>query len=174
MIFVAANDHIKDAIATAIQMEKDGYSFYTKAAAQSTDPNGTKIFESLANDELIHLETFKRLFANEIEETEYQKLVNSSKKYASLSVFPKDPANKDDVQPDTNDLDALHSAMDSEKEAIEYYTKILDKVDNEAISKIIKEIIHQEKQHYLILQEEFDFLGRVGYWYEVDSLSMEY
>ena len=168
------SDEIRDAIATAIQMEKDGYSFYTKAAAQSTDPNGTKIFESLANDELIHLETFKHLFANEMEETEYQQLVNSSKKYAALTVFPKDPANKDDVSPDTNDLDAIHSAMDSEKEAIEYYTSILDKVDDERISNILKEIIHQENQHYSILQEEFEYLGRTGNWYGVDSLSMEY
>ena len=171
---MADNDQIRDAIATAIQMEKDGYSFYTKAAAQSTDPNGSKIFQGLANDELIHLETFKRMFANEIEVTEYEQLVNSSKKYATLTVFPKDPANKDDVSPDTNDLDAIHSAMDSEKEAIEYYTSILEKVDDERISKILKEIIHQEKQHYFILQEEFEYLGKAGYWYGVDSLSMEY
>lgn len=171
---MAVNDQTRDAIATAIQMEKDGYSFYTKASAQTSDKSGSKIFESLAKDELLHLETFKNIFANEMGETEYQQLVNSSKKYASLTVFPKDLATQKDSSPDTNDLDALHTAMDSEKEAIDYYTRILEKVDNESVAKIIKEIIHQEKQHYLILEEEFNFLGRTGYWYDVESLSMEY
>ena len=167
------SDEIRDAIATAIQMEKDGYAFYTKASAQTSNPSGSKIFDSLAKDELLHLETFKNLFANEIDEVEYQQLVNSSKKYASLTVFPNDLAGEKG-DPDTNDLDALNSAMNSEKEAIEYYASILEKVDNENIANILKEIIHQEKKHYLILEEEFNYLGRTGYWYDVESLSMEY
>ena len=171
---MADNDLIRDAIATAIQMEKDGYSFYTKASAQTSNPSGSKIFESLAKDELLHLETFKRIFANEMDQTEYQQLANSSKKYATLTVFPKDLATKEGANPDTNDLDALHTAMNSEKEAIEYYSTILEKVDNENVAKILKEIIHQEKQHYLILEEEFNYLGKTGYWYDVESLSMEY
>ena len=65
---MADNQLIKDAIATAIQMEKDGYAFYTKASAQTTNQSGSKIFASLAQDELLHLETFKRLFVNEIDE----------------------------------------------------------------------------------------------------------
>jgi len=45
-------ENIKNAIKTAIQMEKDGHSFYKKAAAQTTSEMGKSIFESLANDEL--------------------------------------------------------------------------------------------------------------------------
>ena len=50
-------EDIKDAIKTAIQMEKDGYSFYKKAASQTNSDMGKTIFESLANDELLHLVT---------------------------------------------------------------------------------------------------------------------
>jgi len=38
-----------DAIKNTIQMEKDGYSFYIKAASQTTSEMGKKIFESLVD-----------------------------------------------------------------------------------------------------------------------------
>ena len=168
------NDPVRKAIATAIQMEKEGYAFYTKASAQTSSPSGCKIFEGLAKDELLHLESFKRIFANEIGETEFQELTNSSKKYAELTVFPKDLVGQKGGSPDANDLDALNAAMNSEKEAIEYYTGILENVNDEGVARIIKEIIHQEKQHYFLLEEEFNYIGKTGYWYDVDSLSQEY
>jgi len=171
---MALDNPVKEAIATAIQMEKDGYAFYTKASAQTSNPIGSKIFEGLAKDELLHLEVIKRLFANEIGEVEYMLLANSSKKYAELTVFPKDLASQKGASSDTNDLDALNAAMNSEKTAIDYYTGILEKVDNESVAKIIQEIIHQEKQHYFILEEEFNYIGKTGYWYDVDALSQEY
>ena len=49
-------ENVKDAILTAIQMEKDGYSFYMKAAAQTNSDMGRSIFESLASDEQQHLD----------------------------------------------------------------------------------------------------------------------
>ena len=47
------------AIETAIQIEKDGLAFYTEAARQTGDPNGKKMFQSLARDEAAHLRLFK-------------------------------------------------------------------------------------------------------------------
>ena len=165
---------VKEAIQQAIQMEKDGYAFYKRAAAQTANETGSKIFESLARDEELHLETFQKLFEDQIEKAEYDKLVNSSKKYANLPVFPKDLRSAEGANPDVNDLDALSAAMNSEKEAIDYYTKILDKTEGEDARAIIKEIIHQEKKHYYILEEEFNFLGKTGYWYDSEHLSLEY
>ena len=51
---------------------------------------GREIFESLANDELIHLDTFQKIFEKRLGKEEWRTLVNSSKKYANLQVFPKD------------------------------------------------------------------------------------
>jgi rubrerythrin len=165
---------VKEAILQAIQMEKDGYAFYKRAAAQTSSETGSRIFESLAKDEQLHLATFQKLFEDQIQKSEYDKLVNSSRKYATLPVFPKNLTSKEGANPDTNDLDALNAAMNSEKEAIEYYTQILDKTEGEDARNIIKEIIHQETSHYFILEEEFDFLGRTGYWYDSEHLSLEY
>ena len=163
-------DNVKDAIKTAIQMEKDGYAFYKKASSQTSSEMGKEIFESLANDEQLHLEVFQKLFEDKIEKSEWNDLVNSSKKYTEIDVFPKDLKQIEGANPDANELDAIHIAMDSEKNAIDYYGKIKEKINEEEIKKIINEIIEQEKNHYSILQEEFDHLSKTGYWFELDFL----
>lgn len=164
------DDDVKNAIKTAIQMEKDGFAFYKKASAQTSSDMGRDIFESLANDEQLHLEVFEKLFQDRIEKTEWDNLVNSSKKYAEINIFPKDLKQIEGANPDTNELDALEIAMNSEKEAIDYYGEIKEKTKEDDIRKIINEIIEQEKNHYSILQEEFDYLSKTGYWFELDFL----
>jgi rubrerythrin len=163
-------DDVKDAIKTAIQMEKDGYSFYKKAAAQTSNQMGKSIFESLASDELVHLDVFQKMFKDSVGTTEWDKLIDSSKKYTNAKIFPKDLKTIEGANPDTDELDAIRIAMDSEKEAIDYYNKIMENITDSTIKNIINEIIEQEKNHYLILQQEFDHLDKTGYWFDMDYL----
>ncbi len=161
---------VKEAIQMAIQMEKDGYSFYTKAAAQTSNEMGSKIFESIAADEQLHLEVFQKLFKEKVGTTEWNQLVDSSRKYETIPLFPTDLKTVDGADPDTDELDALHMAMDSEQQAIDHYTKLLQKTTDPEVQKIIQEIIDQEKKHYSLLNDEFNYLSKTGYWYELDYL----
>ena len=111
-------ENVKDALLTAIQMEKDGYSFYMNAAAQTNSDMGRTIFESLAEDEQRHLDIFQKMFEDKVSKSEWNDLVESSKKYANIPIFPTDLNNAPDMDADSTELDALRMAMDSEKEAI--------------------------------------------------------
>ena len=161
---------VKDAIKTAIQMEKDGYSFYKKAAAQTKSEAGKDIFESLAQDEEVHLDVFQKMFEDRIGKEEWDDLVNSNKKYQDMSVFPKDLKAVEGANPDVNDLDALRMAMETEREAIEFYTDLWTAMSDDDIKRIIDTIIDQEKNHYFLLQQEFDHLDSAGSWYELNIL----
>ena len=163
-------ENVKDAIKTAIQMEKDGYSFYEKAAAQTSSDMGKTIFKSLAADELLHLEVFQKLFDEKVGKEEWYDLVNTSKKYADIPIFPKDLQMVEGANPDTNEIDALRIAMDSEQKAIDYYTKIRESSSDEKVNEIIDKIINQEKTHYNILEGEFHHINSTGYWFEFDYL----
>jgi rubrerythrin len=163
-------ENIKDAIKTAIQMEKDGYSFYKKAAAQTNSDMGKTIFEGLAADEQMHLGVFEKMFEETVSNAEWKDLVLSSKKYAKIPIFPKDLKEIEGDTPNSSELDALRIAMDSEKEAIEYYTKIKENLNDSEVIKIIDEIIEQEKNHYSILEGEFNHINSTGYWFELDYL----
>ena len=163
-------ENVKDAIKTAIQMEKDGYSFYQKAAAQTSSDMGRTVFKSLAADELLHLEVFEKLFNEKVGKEEWYDLVNTSNKYSDVTIFPKDLEKIEGANPDTNEIDALRIAMDSEQRAIDYYTKIRENSSDEELIKIISEIINQEKNHYNILEGEFHHINSTGYWFELDYL----
>ena len=161
---------VKEAIKTAIQMEKDGYAFYQKAAAQISSDMGRSVFEGIAKDELVHLDVFQKLFEEKVGKSEWDDLVNSSKKYREIPIFPKNLKEVEGVDPDTNELDALRIAMDSEREAIDYYTVIWENSNDDEVKKILDKIIEQEKNHYLLLEQEFSHLSSTGYWYEFDYL----
>jgi len=163
-------ENVKDALKIAIQMEKDGYNFYRKAAIQTSSDMGKVVFKTLAADELLHLEIFQKLFDEKIGKEEWYNLVNSSAKYADVPIFPKDLAQVEGINPDTNEIDALRMAMDSEKKAIEWYTKIKNETTDEELIKIIDEIINQEKNHYSILEGEFHHINSKGYWFDLDYL----
>jgi rubrerythrin len=163
-------DNVKDAIKTAIQMEKDGYSFYKKAAAQTSSDMGRSIFKSLAADELLHLEIFEKLFDEKVGKDEWYNLVNTSSKYVDIPIFPTDLKKIEGVNPDTNEIDALRIAMDSEQKAIDYYLKIRENTSDNEIIKIIDEIINQERNHYKILEGEFHHINSTGYWFDLDYL----
>ena len=162
--------NVKEAIETAIQMEKDGYAFYKKAAAQTSSDMGRSIFESLAEDELVHLDVFQKMFEEKVSDSEWNDLVNSNMKYRDMPIFPKDLKTVEGVNPDTNELDALRMAMDSENEAIDYYTQIWESSSDDDVKNIIDMIIEQEKKHYFLLEQEFDHLSKTGYWYDLDYL----
>jgi len=161
---------VKEAIEAAIQMEKDGYSFYKKAAAQTSSDMGQTFFEGIAKDELMHLEVFQKIFDDKVGKSEWDRLVETSKKYQDIPIFPKDLKEVTGANPDTNELDALRIAMDSEKDAIDYYTDIWENSNDDEVKKIINEIIEQEKNHYFLLEQEFSHLSNTGYWYELDYL----
>jgi rubrerythrin len=161
---------VKDAIKTAIQMEKDGYDFYMKAAAQTSSDMGKTVFESIANDELLHLDVFEKMFEDKVGNNEWNDLVDSSKKYIDIKIFPKDLESTEGADPDISEIDALRIAMDSEKEAIDYYSNIRENIEDDDVKKIIDEIIEQEKSHYLILEGEFNHINSTGYWFDLDYL----
>ena len=163
-------DNVKEAIMTAIQMEKDGYSFYKKAAAQTNSEMGKTIFDSLAEDEQMHLDVFQKMFEETVGSKEWKDLLISNKKYAKISVFPKDLKDIEGDNPNTSELDAIRIAMDSEKDAIDYYNKIRSKLTDVEIIRIIDEIIAQEKSHFSLLEGEFNHITSTGYWFELDYL----
>jgi rubrerythrin len=160
--------NVKDAIKTAIQMEKDGHAFYTKAAGQTKSDLGRTVFESLAADELVHLETFQKIFQGRIDSVEWNTLVQSNSKYTNLTIFPKDLKTTEGADPNSDELDALRMGMDSEKEAIDYYTTVVNDTSDAEVKEILTEIINQEKNHYRLLQQEFTHLSSTGLWYDPD------
>ena len=50
-------------LAKALEMEQKGYSFYEKAIGQCTNDVGRDVFTKLRDDELIHIDRIKKIYA---------------------------------------------------------------------------------------------------------------
>jgi rubrerythrin len=131
---------------------------------------GRTIFESLAADEQRHLDVFQKMFEDRMGKTEWDDLINSSKKYANIPIFPTTLKDAPGMDTESTEIDALRLAMDSEKEAIEYYNNIKEKIEDLELKNVINEIIEQEKNHYSLLEKEFNHINTTGYWFEFDYL----
>ena len=99
-----------------------------------------------------------------------QDLVDSSKKYTTIPIFPTNLNETPGMDSESTDIDALRMAMDAEKEAVEYYQKIMNNLEDQDVIKVINEIIEQEKNHYSLLEKEFNHINSTGYWFEFDYI----
>ncbi|NIV40350.1 MAG: hypothetical protein GWN58_66395, partial [Anaerolineae bacterium] len=68
---MAEHDAALAALQVAIQTEIDGYSFYSKFAEQTEDPDARAMFERLAQDEAKHLELLRNVKATLEEDGEW-------------------------------------------------------------------------------------------------------
>ena len=164
------------AIETAIQIEKDGLAFYTEAARQAGDPNGTKMFQSLARDEAAHLRLFETVHESLLKEGHWlspeQVAAISPKRLDRPPIFPTGDAIKATETPE-RELSALRRGIQAENDSIAFYSQEMDKTEDPDARAMYAYLIEQEEGHRTILQGEYDYLTRTGFWFDIQEFDLE-
>jgi rubrerythrin len=172
------------AIETAIQIEKDGLAFYTEAARQTTDPNGKKMFQSLARDEAAHLRLFETVHESLLKEGHWlspeEVAAISPKRLDRPPIFPTGDAIKaalrlrsGQAETPERELSALRRGIQAEKDSIAFYSQQMDKTDDPDARAMYAYLIEQEEGHRTILQGEYDYLTRTGFWFDIQEFDLE-
>lgn len=139
----------------AIQIEKNGYNYYTKMLKQAKDEGVIKIFTYLAKEEKQHIDDFKKL-RDSIAEPAYEIAdeYNSPEMETYLKamfdgrVFPNLESLDEIANEITNDEEAIRHALSFEKDTIVFFSEILNMLgEDEENKSVIKELIRQEKIH---------------------------
>jgi rubrerythrin len=167
------------AVETAIQIEKDGLAFYTEAARQTDDPNGKKMFQSLAKDEAAHLKLFEDARQALLERgnwlsPEEVAAVSPPKrgKFDRPPIFPTgDEIKSGEIS--ERELSALQRGIEAEKASIAFYSQERDKADDPDGRAMYAYLVEQEEGHRTILQGEYDYLNRTGFWFDIQEFSLE-
>ena len=164
------------AIDTAIQIEKDGLAFYTAAARQTIEPKGKRMFQTLAQDEAVHLRLFEKTRKSLLEESGWlspeQVATISPRKPIRQPVFPTgDEAEKAGVP--ESQLAALRRGIQAEEESIAFYSEQMDRADHPDAKAMYAYLIEQEEGHRTILQGEYDSLTNTGFWFDVREFDLE-
>ena len=155
---MAEHDAALAALEMAIQTEIDGYSFYTKFAAQTEDPDARVMFERLAQDEVMHLELLrgvKAILEENGEWAEYRGVPLPSVKGAPI--FSRERVEQNIVAY-ASDLSALRVAYLIEKDAVDFYRRAARETDDPNGKRIYLDLVRMEESHLALLQGEYDFL----------------
>jgi len=171
-------EHVLEQIEEAIQLEEDGYTFYTDKANSVGPGLVKKMFIALAGDEVRHKATFMEMreaFKNKTkflraEEIEIRRIpifpqVNEeferNKKYQVVAI--------DRSFGGTTVADALSMAMSAERKSIDHYQKILDDTEDLDLIVSLERIVTEEVVHLKLLEEQKKFLTREGYWFDPEE-----
>ncbi|TES92138.1 MAG: hypothetical protein E3J87_06110 [Candidatus Cloacimonadota bacterium] len=159
------------AIKVAIQMEKDGKRFYQDAAQKTENEVGKKMFKSLAQDEITHLDTFQKMFDTITGSEEWRELAEGLPKVGKIPVFEGEIEKK--ANANLSDLNAIRVAMDNERKSIDHYKKAAEETEDPLAEKIFNKIREEEEYHYDLLQVQRDYLTKSGFWIDIAEFRMD-
>jgi rubrerythrin len=162
---------VVEAIKMAIQMEKDGLRYYEQAAERTENKLAKKMFHKIAQDEVIHLKTFQKIFDTMTGSEEWREMAKFTPKVGEIPVFEGGIEKKGDVNP--SDVDALRVAIDNERKGIEHYKKAASAAVDKMAKEIFNKIREEEEYHYDLLQAQLDYLTQSGFWFDIGEIQMD-
>ncbi|HWI41429.1 MAG TPA: ferritin family protein [Verrucomicrobiae bacterium] len=162
-----------DVLDFALKMETDGKAYYQQLADKATVPGLKTIFTMLAEDEQKHYDIFQAM-----KERTPAGVREAPAADRARSVFEGLVA-EDDFQKRAvvaNDIptEAYEHGMRMEDESIRMYVDMMNKTQDEGARRVIARIIEEEKKHYNVLENIYDFVLRPHYflqWREFTNLT---
>jgi rubrerythrin len=152
----------------ALQMELDGKGYYETLAGETASSGLKAIFTSLAADEQKHYDTILALQAGSIGEMADSKVLDDAK-----SLFRTLTADRTIAASLSKSLDGYRHAMENEANSIQLYETMAKKEPDAGIVKLLLRIAAEEKKHYNIMDNLYDFtLAPQNYleWAEFSNL----
>lgn len=164
---MAEQDKRSEALGVAIQMEKEGIGFYTRASEQHSHPFGKKMFASLAKDEERHVAIFQEMAAaagvrpsraDELDQEGPLKRMNAIFREVGKQVAEA-------MSPSDDDIKVIGIAKEMEQKAYAFYTETADQAtDDEEAKAILRKIALEENEHYRILEDTRLYLTDPAEW----------
>lgn len=152
----------EEVLGTAIQLERGGRKFYLEAAGKTSSDIARRMFESLAEDELRHIEWIENVSpgANTSESANKElygrlrQIFADAPKDVNLSVLVSE-----------DDLNAIEIAIGMEEKSLAAYEQWAEESDSEDVSSLCKALAGQERFHRQVLDNTRVYLDRTADWF---------
>jgi len=156
-----------NALEVALNNEKREREFYLKNAKRTKDSLGKAMFQQIADDELEHYERLNQL---------HQKWTQQEKWPGTVPLKVKDTVVKDVLveflkkadkksKGDSDDLEAVRTAIDFEATGAKYYAQLRDDVSDPKEKQFFDLLSRIENEHYLSLKDTEEYLTDPVAWY---------
>jgi rubrerythrin len=137
----------------AMQMEMDGKAHYEKLAAGTPIAGLKKIFGMLAADEQKHFETIEAMKSGGNDA-----MAGSTALDEARNVFQGLMNDRELLGSLKKDLDGYRYAMKIEADSVKLYEDMAKKENRADIVQLLLKIANEEKTHYNIMENLYDFV----------------
>jgi rubrerythrin len=145
----------------AMQMEKDGETFYRHLVEKTANPGMRNIFGLLTGDEAKHFQVLKKM-----KETFQAELVSTPILSKAKNIFQLLREEKNwDVLP-AGQIDLYRKAKEIETRSFAFYMEKAREIGDPKSQKLFFLIAEEEKRHEFLLDNILQFISRPQTWLE--------
>ena len=134
----------KKIISTAIEREKEAYSFYQTISGKVKDPVLKKLFGELAGEETQHREFLQGMLSKDVTKMQF----DAKKDYKVVNAMPTPP-----LSADLKPLDGLVIAIKKELEAMQMYTQLANLSTGTEQKLLFSQLANMESGHKARLED---------------------
>lgn len=144
----------------AMQMEKDGEDYYRQLAQQTENKGLKTILTILADEEVKHFNTVKKM------KTEKPQMVETTILSSAKNIFVQLKESDEKFGSDIEQKELYVKAQDIEKKSQDFYLEKANEVKGEYQKDIFLKLAEEEKKHYFLLENIIEFISRPETWLE--------
>jgi rubrerythrin len=157
-----------NALEVALNNETREREFYLKHAKRTKNALGKRMFRQIGDDELEHYERLKQL---------HQKWAKQEKWPETVPLQVRDTIVKDvllefikkvdkTAKADSDDLEAVRTAIDFEAKGAKFYAELRDSVTNPKEKQFFDLLSKMENEHYVSLKDTEEYFIDPASWYQ--------
>jgi rubrerythrin len=154
---------------TALQNELEVKAHYEKLARETSQPGVAKIFTLLAEDEQKHYDAIRTM----MDDSDPGLISCSIALDTARKLLTTFTGDTDTAATLTNNLESYRHALKIETESVKFYQKVAENEKNARRKQILTVILDEEKNHYTIVANLYDFALEPEYflaWGEFSNL----
>jgi len=156
-----------NALEVALNNETREREFYIKNAKRTKNALGKRMFRQIGDDELEHYERLKLLHQKWAKQEKWPETVPLKVRDTIVKDILLDFVKKVDVtaKGDSDDLEAVRTAIDFEAKGAKYYADLRDSVTNPKEREFFDLLSKMENEHYVSLKDTEEYFIDPASWY---------
>ena len=164
---VTEQEKTAEALIMAIQMETDGKEFYLEASNKSSNELGKALLQTLAKEEDLHRIKFQQIYDAIRKEMDWPKVdfhPDDGKNLKTVFATVTREISSDNKGSST-ELEAVQMGMAMENKTYDFYIARGEKASGSAEKEFYKSLSIQERIHYQLLQDYYEYLKDPAAWF---------
>lgn len=158
------NKEILQGLKSAMEAELIGNHFYKNAAQNTSDEQGKKVFQQMAEEEMQHFNYLRKQYQSILDTGSYNfssKLVKEAAKQHDNQIFSRKMRER--IKDCHFEISALTIAMKLEMDAVNFYRQCAEQAGTDEAKQFYLELMEWEQEHLQSLEQELEML-KEDYW----------